>query len=137
MADRVEHDCCHVAMLEKPEEGESVVSWEYIEFTNKETAEKVLEFLNREEPVQEEPSPVFAILINHATQVQVQWGSCDPTRGTLTEGGRYEVERIEIRSWHTKIHLKDFPGKVFNSASFIYDPSDAWEKARAEWAQGL
>jgi hypothetical protein len=32
----------------------------------------------------------------------------------------YEIERSDIGGWHTDFYLKEFPGKGFNSAHFIY-----------------
>ena len=48
---------------------------------------------------------------------QVRWGGNDDPRGVLTEGQSYEVEKTEVRSWHTKIKLSGIPG-WFNSVSF-------------------
>jgi hypothetical protein len=46
------------------------------------------------------------------------WGSCDPIKGNLEVGKVYTVDRIEVHSWHTKVYLKEMPGKVFNSVHF-------------------
>ena len=51
---------------------------------------------------------------------QVNWGGNDDPRYLLTVGSIYEVAEREAHSWHTKITLKDFPGKKFNDASFEY-----------------
>lgn len=53
-----------------------------------------------------------------ASDAVVKWGSNDDPRGLLVEGQFYEVENIDVRSMHTKIILKDFPNKRFNSVSF-------------------
>ena len=52
-----------------------------------------------------------------ASDQQVRWGSCADPRGVLTEGEEYEVERVEMHSMHTKIHLKGIEGG-FNSVCF-------------------
>ena len=46
------------------------------------------------------------------------WGSCEPIKGNLEVGKVYTVDRIEVHSWHTKVWLKEVPGKVFNSVHF-------------------
>jgi len=48
---------------------------------------------------------------------QIKWGSNDDPRKTLIEGEIYEINNIEIHSWHTKISLVGHEGK-FNSVSF-------------------
>jgi hypothetical protein len=53
-----------------------------------------------------------------ASEEQVKWGGNDDPRGLLIEGQDYEIERREIHSWHTKLHLTEFPGKKFNSVCF-------------------
>ena len=45
------------------------------------------------------------------------WGGCEPIKGNLEVGKVYEVEDIEVHTWHTKIYLKGFP-KPFNSVHF-------------------
>ena len=48
---------------------------------------------------------------------QVRWGGNDNPTGILIEGDVYYVERVEIHSWHTKLHLRGVKGK-FNSVCF-------------------
>jgi hypothetical protein len=48
---------------------------------------------------------------------QVQWGSNDNPRGILIEGDKYYVEKVEMHTWHTKLHLRGIYGK-FNSVCF-------------------
>lgn len=48
---------------------------------------------------------------------QVQWGSNDDPRKVLFEGDTYYVEKVEVHSSHTKLHLRGIYGK-FNSVSF-------------------
>jgi len=45
------------------------------------------------------------------------WGSCEPIKGNLEVGKEYEVDNIEVHSWHTKVYLKGF-SKPFNSVHF-------------------
>jgi hypothetical protein len=53
-----------------------------------------------------------------STIEQVRWGSNDDPDYILTVGDEYELDREEVHSMHTKYHLKQFPGKRFNSCSF-------------------
>jgi hypothetical protein len=64
-----------------------------------------------------------------ATDEQVKWGSNDDPRGLLEPGKEYEIEGIEMHSWHSKIHLKEFPGKKFNSSSFEI-PDSVYDEVR-------
>lgn len=49
---------------------------------------------------------------------QVKWGSNDNPNNILIIGKEYTVKSIDIHSWHTKIELKEFPGKFFNNVCF-------------------
>jgi hypothetical protein len=50
---------------------------------------------------------------------QVKWGYNSDPRGVLTVGEVYEVERVEVHSWHTKIFLVGVDcGRGFNKVSF-------------------
>lgn len=53
-----------------------------------------------------------------ASDAQVNWGGNDDPRNFLEVGVPYEVARWEVHTWHTKVHLVDFPGKYFNSVHF-------------------
>lgn len=55
--------------------------------------------------------------IKEPTDQQVNWGSCQDPRGLLVLGQVYEGE-TEVHSWHTKLLLKGFSGRGFNSISF-------------------
>lgn len=48
---------------------------------------------------------------------QVLWGNNSDPRGILFEGDTYYVEKVEVHSSHTKLHLRGIYGK-FNSVSF-------------------
>lgn len=52
-----------------------------------------------------------------ASNEQVAWGGNDDPRNFLIEGDIYQIEKIEIHSWHTKLTLRGIPGR-FNSVSF-------------------
>lgn len=52
---------------------------------------------------------------------QINWGSHEDPRNLLELNKEYEVEKIDVRSSHTKIYLKEFPGKSFNSVWFDYE----------------
>ena len=67
---------------------------------------------------------------------QVRWGSHEDPKNLLEYGKEYELECAEVHSWHTKIFLKDFPGKSFNSVWFTWSENDdIWELtgARESW----
>ena len=60
-------------------------------------------------------------IAKNVSKDQIDWGShCDP-RGVLIFGQQYELERAEVHSQHTKIFLKEFPGKSWNSVWFDID----------------
>ena len=58
-----------------------------------------------------------------ASKEQIRWGSNTDPKDILRAGNFYEIESVEVHSWHTKISLKGIDGQ-FNSASFT-------EEARA------
>ena len=49
---------------------------------------------------------------------QIAWGGHDDPTELLEAGIEYTAEKIEVRSWHTKVYLKEFPDKHFNSVWF-------------------
>ena len=49
---------------------------------------------------------------------QIKWGSCDDPTAILVIGETYVINRTEVCSWHTKIELKEFLNKWFNSVCF-------------------
>lgn len=51
-------------------------------------------------------------------EVQSRWGNCDNAHEHLTVGNEYTVEKVDVHSWHTKVFLKEIPGKAFNSVQF-------------------
>lgn len=51
------------------------------------------------------------------TDEQVNWGSNTDPRDILIENQKYCVERVEVHSQHTKLHLCGICGR-FNSVSF-------------------
>ena len=53
-----------------------------------------------------------------ATEAQVRWGGCEDSRSLLTVGETYEVRREEVHSYHTKLHLKGYSDRGFNSVCF-------------------
>jgi len=76
---------------------------------------------------------IFATLVEPQSESQIQWGGNDDPNGLLEIGKPYQVDEIEVHSWHTKIILKDFPGKKFNDAGFDYTPKNAGDLARSQW----
>jgi hypothetical protein len=82
-------------------------------------------------------TPIGFVRFVGASDAQVGWGSNDDPRAILVVNEVYELDRIEVHSWHTKISLKGVVGK-FNDASFEYiDPNDKsvavrdWQIARS------
>lgn len=51
---------------------------------------------------------------------QVEWGHNDDPQDfpQMELGDVYELERVELHSWHTKLFLVGVAGKGFNSVSF-------------------
>lgn len=72
------------------------------------------------------------VRFNGADDVVIRWGSNDDPRPLLTVGEVYEIEDIEVHSWHTKIRLKGVVGK-FNDASFTYVDSTDKSEALCDW----
>ena len=54
-----------------------------------------------------------------------RWGGNTDPNGLLEVGKEYTLEREEMKSWHTKWFLKEFPSKPFNSAHFL---ENLWTK---------
>jgi hypothetical protein len=80
------------------------------------------------------PAKLTTAVFLGATENQIAFGKNDDPNALLTNGGRYEVEEIEVHTMHTKIYLKDFPGRKFNSASFSFDDNDeAVHEAVKQW----
>lgn len=58
------------------------------------------------------------VIYTGTSDEQVHWGAGnDDPRKVLIEGDIYQVEKVEVHSWHTKISLRGVQGK-FNSVSF-------------------
>jgi hypothetical protein len=49
---------------------------------------------------------------------QSNWGGNDDAEKYLKIGNVYTVEQTVEHSWHTKVYLKELPGKKFNSVQF-------------------
>jgi len=54
-----------------------------------------------------------------ADQNQIRWGSNDDPNGILNTETIYEIDGVEVHSWHTKVWLVGVIG-VFNSVSFDF-----------------
>lgn len=61
---------------------------------------------------------VAKYIATDVTDEQIHWGSCGDPRDKLIAGNEYEIDKVEVHSWHTKVFLKDFPGVGFNSVWF-------------------
>ncbi len=59
---------------------------------------------------------IYAIFLG-ASEAQIQWGGNDDPNLVCKVGEKYEVERQEVHSYHTKYTLVGIKGK-FNSVSF-------------------
>lgn len=51
------------------------------------------------------------------TDEQYKWGQNDDPRETLEEGHVYDVDVVDVHSWHTRIKLIGIQGE-FNSVCF-------------------
>lgn len=82
------------------------------------------------------PTEPALVRFNGASKEQIQWGGNDDPNIVLNKGDKYEVEDIEVHSWHTKIRLAGIKGR-FNDASFTYITlkDKVWDEACEEWKQ--
>lgn len=62
---------------------------------------------------------------------QIQWGGHEDPGGLLMVGVDYDIDKIEVRSHHTRVFLKGFAG-YFNSVWFE-DINDAIACALRSW----
>ena len=60
----------------------------------------------------------YRFIEDDVSDAQVNWGGHSDPRGLLVVGATYDVLRVEQHTLHTKVFLKDFPGKSFNSVWF-------------------
>lgn len=56
--------------------------------------------------------------VAHPTVEHVVWAGTDDPAGVLEVGEVYELQRVEIHSYHTKLFLSGNPEKGFSSTSF-------------------
>ena len=59
-----------------------------------------------------------AKFLEKQSKVQINFGSNDDPNKLLVVGKVYDLLYTEQHKWHTKIILKDFPNKKFNSVTF-------------------
>ena len=71
------------------------------------------------------------------------WGGCSDPSAVLKNHESYEVESINVRSWHTRVHLKGIEG-YFSSSVFegvpemVYSERGVWKLIGNEWVnEGL
>lgn len=77
-------------------------------------------------PMQPDVEPLTAIYReSQVSDASIKWGSNDDPRGLLEDGKEYEVEKVMVCLFHTKIILTDFPEKKFNSVGFQMTRDDA------------
>ena len=66
-----------------------------------------------------------ATYVSEATDDQVNWGYCQDPRGVLKLGETYEIDRVDVHGWHTKLFLVGVDsGRGFNSVNFDWPRSD-------------
>lgn len=75
-----------------------------VDYTEKET--NGMDILN--------PAPRSVVCID---TTQNYWGITDDNE-SLTFRAIYHIERLEVHSYHTRVFLREFPGKCFNSVRF-------------------
>ena len=46
------------------------------------------------------------------------WSHNDRASEFLKVGQIYFAESIDVHSWHTRVYLREFPGRWFNSVAF-------------------
>ena len=64
------------------------------------------------------PGTIVKFVEDDVTQAQINWGSHDDPRGVLEVGKEYIIDRTEVHSQHTKVFLKGYDKKSFNSVWF-------------------
>lgn len=77
----------------------------------------------------------LAKYLGDVIDAQISWGNHTDPRNILEVKKLYEVTRVSVHTSHTKIFLKDFPGKSFNSVWFDLDISEdiaAWKPGYSE-----
>jgi hypothetical protein len=55
---------------------------------------------------------------DYVGDASVNWGSHEDPRGVLKDGKIYTIDRTEVHSWHTKVFLKGYEDKSYNSVWF-------------------
>ncbi|MCB9425894.1 MAG: hypothetical protein H6584_06200 [Flavobacteriales bacterium] len=71
-----------------------------------------------------------------STPSQIAWGNNDDPELVLQKNQVYEVEKVQLRSYHTKIHLKGIEGK-FNGDSFRLVKSSELPIPKIAYLHGL
>lgn len=57
--------------------------------------------------------------IRHPDDFQINWGANqDPQEHGSIPGNMYDLNRIDVRSYHTKVYLTDFPNVPFPGSAF-------------------
>jgi len=71
------------------------------------------------------------------------WGGCGDPSKVLKNHESYEVESINVRSWHTRIHLEGIEG-YFSSSVFegvpevVFSERGVWKLEDGKWVnEGL
>lgn len=61
------------------------------------------------------PNYAEKVIFTGSCAEQVRWGGNDDPEGHLVVGQAYDVEKVEVHTWHTKYWIN---GRKYNSASF-------------------
>lgn len=57
------------------------------------------------------------VVFRGASEAQVNWGGNNDPNKVCELGAEYEIESVDVHSWHTKVELVGIEG-TFNSVSF-------------------
>ena len=69
----------------------------------------------------------FVTYLGAVDRAQATWADCTDPRPILEEGKEYEVEYVDMHSWHTRIKLVGIEGE-FNSTCFDTEKMDLAEE---------
>ncbi len=82
-------------------------------------------------------------IAEEVSEIQIQWGGNTNPSGLLVVGQDYELDYADVRSQSTRIFLKDFPGKQFNSVWFDIEdvnklpPPGPSEEEKVRWIRNV
>lgn len=65
-----------------------------------------------------EPGTKVKFVEQNVSESSITYRGDDDPRGVLFVGQEYIIDHTEVHSYHTKVFLKGYPGKSFNSVWF-------------------